>query len=231
MTAAESFNFKQSYTDQILNDPEALENLDIVSGHIYGSGLAPYPLAEEKGIEVWMTEYLMNQNSGVDIDNWNTEEVAIWEESMGMLETIHGAMTSNWNAYIWWYIRRFYSFLGDGEQGTTREETLRRGHAMAQFAKYVRPGYERISATVSGTDADLGITAYDGEGKVVVVMINWEENAIPEVLLDLPEGITQAVSYTTSVFKEQEKAELTLGEETVIVALPAKSITTVVMEK
>ncbi|QDH81064.1 cellulose-binding protein [Echinicola soli] len=231
LTAAESFNFKQSYTDQILNDSDALENLDIVSGHIYGSGLAPYPLAEEKGVEVWMTEYLMNQNSGVDINNWNTEEAVIWEESMGMLETIHGAMTSNWNAYIWWYIRRFYSFLGDGEQGTSREQTLRRGHAMAQFAKYVRPGYERIWANYTGTSANLGITAYEGNDQVVVVLINWEENPLPEVWLDLPVNISEAVSYTTSVTKMQEETKLTLGEETVTVALPAKSITTVVMDK
>jgi len=32
--AAESFNFKQSYTDRILSDPIASENLDIIGGHI-----------------------------------------------------------------------------------------------------------------------------------------------------------------------------------------------------
>src|SRR5690606_30707555 len=61
LAAPESFNFNQSFTNVLLNDKEALKNLDIVAGHIYGGGLAPFPLAEENDKEVWMTEYLLNK--------------------------------------------------------------------------------------------------------------------------------------------------------------------------
>jgi len=229
VTAAESFNFKQSYTDQILNDPEALANLDIVSGHIYGGGLAPYPLAEEKGVEVWMTEYLMNQNSGSDINNWNREEAAIWEESMSMIETIHGAMVSNWNAYIWWYIRRFYSFLGDGELGTVRGETLRRGDAMAQYAKHVRPGYTRISAGLS-EPRDVNITAYSGEEKIVIVLINKGESSIPAIELELQEGFNSVKATTTSLNHRQSELDVTIDDRVASLNIPERSVTTVVME-
>src|SRR5690606_343777 len=57
IAAPESFNFNQAYTNAILNDDEAAAHLDIVAGHIYGGGLAPFPVALEKGKEVWMTEY------------------------------------------------------------------------------------------------------------------------------------------------------------------------------
>lgn len=229
VTAAESFNFKQSYTDQILNDPEALANLDIVSGHIYGGGLAPYPLAEEKGVEVWMTEYLMNQNSGSDINNWNKEEAVIWEESMSMIETIHGAMVSNWNAYIWWYIRRFYSFLGDGELGTVRGETLRRGDAMAQYAKHARPGYTRISAGLS-EPGDVNITAYSGEEKIVIVLINKGESSIPAIELELQEGFNSVKATTTSLNHRQSELDVTTVDRVASLNIPERSVTTVVME-
>lgn len=229
LTAAESFNFKQSYTDRILNDPEALQNMDIVSGHIYGSGLAPYPLAEQKGVEVWMTEYLMNQNSGADLNNWNRDEAVIWEESMGMLQTIHDSMISNWNAYIWWYIRRFYSFLGEGEMGTTREQTLRRGDAMAQFSKHIRPGFTRISANLNEPRA-IDVTGYAGDEKVVLVLINKEHNIIPAIELDLTDRFITAKATTTSLNHRQSELGVSFEENIATIGLPARSITTLIIQ-
>jgi glucuronoarabinoxylan endo-1,4-beta-xylanase len=229
VVAAESFNFKHSYTDQILNDPSAAENLDIVGGHIYGGGIAPYPLAEEKGKEVWMTEYLMNQNAGAGLDNWNQEEAAIWEETMIMLSTIHRGMSYNWNAYIWWYIRRFYSFLGDGELGTRRGEVLRKGLAFSHYSKFVRPGYERIAVQTDDQEG-LQITAYKGDHKIVVVAINQSNAPIRKLTLTSPQNIASAEAYTTAVNMEREKQSLEPDENKVVFELPARSIATFVMD-
>ncbi len=46
--APESFHFDHALSDPILNDPAAVNNVAIFGGHIYGGGLVPYPLAEEK---------------------------------------------------------------------------------------------------------------------------------------------------------------------------------------
>jgi len=67
--APESFQFNRNLSDPILNDPVAAANLNIVAGHIYGGGLIAYPLAKQKGKEVWMTEYLINSpGSGTNMD-------------------------------------------------------------------------------------------------------------------------------------------------------------------
>lgn len=58
-----------------------------------------------------------------------------------MLETIHESMESNWNAYIWWYLKRYYSFIGEGVQGAPEGEILKRGYAFSHFSKFIRPGY------------------------------------------------------------------------------------------
>jgi glucuronoarabinoxylan endo-1,4-beta-xylanase len=229
VAAAESFNFKQTYTNTILNDAAAADNLDIVAGHIYGGGLARYPLAEQKGKEIWMTEYLMNLNSGNDPNGWDVSETIRWNESMEMLKSVHDSMNNYWNAYIWWYIRRYYSFLGDGEHGTTPGEVLKRGYAMSQYAKFVRPGYVRIATQTDNSVVQLAATAYKGDHKIVVVMINTENNSIPEVNLVIPETVSSAESYTTSVTLNREKQVLTPVANKTIINVPARSVTTVVL--
>lgn len=227
LLAAESFNFKHAYTDKILNDPIASANLDIVGGHIYGSDLTEYPLAEQKGKEIWMTEYLLNLNSGSDPDKWDESDEAIWNESMEMLETIHKGMISNWNAYIWWYIRRFYSFLGDGEHGTVRGEILKRGLAFSHFSKFVRPGYVRIDAQLDSS-ANIKVSAYTGDNKEVVVIINSENNFVPEFNL-MTQSLSSAEIYVTSFSKDREKTILSPNNGSLKIGLDPKSITTIVI--
>lgn len=228
LAAAESFNFKQNYTDPILTDPAASDNLDIVAGHIYGAGLAPYTLATQKDKEVWMTEYLLNQNSGSSAANWNRSEAAIWAETMTMLGTVHDAMKNNWNAYIWWYIRRYYSFLGDGEQGTARGQILKRGYAFSHYSKFIRPGYMRISAT-HNSDGNIKLTAYRGDNKMVIVIINGDNVTVPEVNLNAGLNVSSAESYITSVSQNRQKQTLNALQNTVKISLAPLSVTTVVM--
>jgi glucuronoarabinoxylan endo-1,4-beta-xylanase len=230
VVAAESLNSNQAYTRDILNDATAADNLDIVGGHLYGGGLASYPLAHEKGKEIWMTEYLMNLNSGNVSSNWteHTDQETIWDETMEMLESVHSAMAFDWNAYIWWYIRRYYSFLGDGEKGTQRSKILKRGYAFSHYSKFVRPGYQRIDVDAEGVST-LKMTAYTGEGNTVIVMINPSEFSTKNIEIAMPSSITSAVSFTTSSSLNRQKNNDIMKEDKIIVELPKESVTTVVL--
>jgi len=230
--AAESLNSNHAYTEDILNDAIAVKNISIVAGHLYGSGLAAYPLAEQKGKEIWMTEHLLNLDSGNKPEYWTatTDPKTIWAESMEMVQEIHGAMNFNWNAYVWWYIRRYYSFLGDGERGTTRGQILKRGYAMSQFSKYVRPGYVRVKVQEE-SPTGLKITAFTGDNKIVVVMINPTNDELPKINLTTSGSISSAAAYTTSVSKNRETIVSTLANGKVQVSIAAKSITSVVINK
>ncbi len=230
--AAESLNFNQEYTDIILDDASAVNNISIVAGHLYGSGLANYPLAEQKGKEIWMTEHLLNLDSGNNPANWtaNTDQKTIWDETMKMIGEIHTAMTYNWNAYIWWYIRRYYSFLGDGEKGTTRGQILKRGYAMSQFSKFIRPGYVRVRVLEENSSTGLKITAYTGDNKTIVVIVNPTDVVIPEINLVTAGTISSAIAYTTSLLKNREAAILIPLSRNVQISMAANSITTVVIK-
>lgn len=227
VAAPESFNFNQSYTNTILNDEEAVANLDIVAGHIYGGGQAPYPLAEEKGKEIWMTEYLMNQGA---TDQWDQlDEEVIWDETLDMLGTVNEAMINNWNAYIWWYLKRYYSFIGDGEQGTTSGEILKRGYAFSHFSKFVRPGYTRIDAELERSDAL--VSAYHGDDKTVIVLVNTGSEPIADINIAVSGSTpSSATTYTTTLLKNRSKSEIQSEDGKMLINLLGKSVTTVVIE-
>ncbi len=233
LMAPESFNFNQTYSDVLLNDEEASANTDIIAGHIYGSGLARLPLAEQAGKEIWMTEYLMNLGTGntgaAPWTSYSNED--IWDETMEMVITVHDAMRFNWNAYIWWYTKRYYSFLGDGTQGTTEGEILKRGIAFSHFSKFIRPGFVRIEAN-EDQSTGLNITAYEGDDQIVVVIINPTETAVADVGFSVSGGtITSAGSYSTTLLLDRSFRNLEINENEVVISVLGKSVTTVVLER
>lgn len=231
IAAPESFNFNKNFTNALLNDVDAVQNLDIAAGHIYGSGLGTFPLATQKGKEIWMTEYLLNLNSGNSgSPAWSSYSESVkWDESLEMLHTIHMAMTYNWNAYIWWYLQRYYSFIGDGEQGTVSGEILKRGYAFSHFSKYIRPGFVRVKAT-NGGKAGLEITGYTGNNKIVVVIINQNSYPVNNVNIEVP-TVSFASASVTSVNLNRAIKEVNVTGGKVVVNISPESITTIVVEK
>lgn len=230
VAAPESLNFNQNMTNAILSNDAAAQKVDIIAGHIYGGGLAKFPLAEQKQKEIWMTEYLMNLNTGnAGAPKWSTyTEAAKWGETIKMLVSVHDAMMNNWNAYIWWYLQRYYSFLGDGEEGTTNGAILKRGFAFAHFSKFVRPGFVRI-ATDATLNYYLKISAYKKDGQTVIVVINPEAFPIANVKLN---GVTQvsATSYTSAENLVMAKKTLSIAaDKSVTFDAPAGSVTTIVL--
>lgn len=187
--APESLNFSKALGDPILNDATAALQFDIVAGHLYGVSPSDYPLARSKGKELWMTEHFTDNS---DANNWSA--------AMPVAMELHNSMMANYSAYVWWYIRRSYGLL------TESGSVSKRGHIMAQYAKYIRPGYTRIAATAK-PHADVFVTAYkNSSGKLVVVAIN-NGASQRQVQLVLNAGSASAfVKYRTSSTTSNEYA-------------------------
>ena len=166
--APESVHFTRSIHDPILNDPEACEELDILGGHFYGWDGSAYPLATQKGKEVWMTEYLINerqQNEGKDI-NWK-------DDGFLFARSINDAMLANFSAWVHYSLKRFYGCLGDGQYGTTNNEITKRGYILSHYAKYVS-GTTRVRHSLTDDSGKLSSSAYltDSGDSIVVMIIN-----------------------------------------------------------
>lgn len=151
----------KKFYKKIMNNSKAMENCDLFGTHFYGTQRAwmDYPELENCGKEIWMTE--------VYVPNSDANSANNYPEAIQVSENIHNAMVvGNMSAYTWWYIRRSYGLM------TEDGKISKRGYCMAQYSKYVRPGYIRIGATEQPADNVL-VSAYKGDGnKVVIVAIN-----------------------------------------------------------
>lgn len=236
----ESLRFDRAYTDPSLNDEAALANFEMVGGHLYSaedSGtFTAYPLAEAKNKERWMTEWLIHDADGSGAAIWGGDNADVWNETLDdVLLSIHKSMENDWNAYIWWWARRFYSLIGDGDEsfGTTRGDILKRGWAFAHYSKHVRPGYTRVSATLSPVQNSLDITAYEGSDTLVVVLLNRSTANYDEIHFSQSYNIVSAEAYVTSQQVSHGAVVVTVEQEgqVVIKDIPARSVITVVMHR
>jgi len=217
--APESFQYLKNMSDPILNDPVALANVDVIGAHLYGTsfGNFPYPLFQQKGAgkELWMTEvYYPNSTDSADL----------WPQALDVGEHIHRAMVdAEFQAYIWWYIRRSY--------GPMREDgrMSKRGAAMAHFARFVRPGYVRIGATANPA-ANVYVSAYRGGGSTVVVAVNKGTAAVSQSFTMVNGAGSSVASWLTDASRNvTSQGTVGMSNGSFTGALPAQSVTTFVI--
>ena len=220
----ESFQFRRVFTDPLLNDSAALANFDIIGGHVYGGGIAPYPLAEEKGKEVWMTEHLFNTHGNYPYD-------LTWKAAMTVAKEIHDCMEAGFNAYIWWYLKRFYSMIGDGENGSAPGEVLRRGYVLSHYAKYAAVGARRVQSLTKGNPNVL-VTAYESETGISLIIINTGGTASKAAIhLPLAAGSYYGAESSKAGNMRQAAVKLSGGGKTASLTLAPRSIVSLRFEK
>jgi glucuronoarabinoxylan endo-1,4-beta-xylanase len=235
LMVAEAVNLNYGLTDPTLNDAAARNNIGYIGGHLYGTEdagrLAPYALAAQNGKPVWMTEWNLHAAAGDTSTAWaDPGNQAVWNETLDdVMRTVGKAMESNWSAYVWWYGKRFYSFIGDGSAGTTVGAPLKRGFAFSQFAKYVRPGYQRVGLAKSSKASPLEVTAYQGDGKITLVVLNRSATAVSNAVVQAPQNVTKAEEYSTSQTTNAAGQPTTVNGGQVTVDVPARSISTIIL--
>ncbi|PWW36219.1 glucuronoarabinoxylan endo-1,4-beta-xylanase [Paenibacillus pabuli] len=215
--APESFSYLKEMSDPILNDPQALANMDILGAHTYGTQFNnfPYPLFKQKGAgkELWMSEVYYPNSNANSADNW--------PEALDVSYHIHHAMVeADFQAYVWWYIRRQYGPMK--EDGTISK----RGYNMAHFSKFVRPGFVRVDAT-KNPDTQTFVSAYKGNNKVVIVAINRGTSAVNQKFV-LQNGNASTVSswITDSTRNLAAGSSINVTGNSFTAQLPAQSVTT-----
>jgi glucuronoarabinoxylan endo-1,4-beta-xylanase len=220
MPESDSFNFNES--DPTLNDPAAAPLVGIVGGHIYGVSPPYYALAESLKKEIWMTEHTVNLASG----ETTTQSLA---DALTAANEIHNSLvTGQYNAYVYWWLvnsvgNGYYSGLLD----TTGAPTWF-GDAVAQYSKFVRPGYVRANAAASPVSGVL-VSAYSGNGHYVIVAIN--NNATSESLnFEISNASVSSMTpyQTTAASAVAQQAAVTVTGNAFVYSLPAQSITTFV---
>jgi glucuronoarabinoxylan endo-1,4-beta-xylanase len=208
--APEPFQMNQTFINTYLSNATAKSKTSFVCGHIYGK--TPYNLGNI-GKEVWQTEYYTN--SSVSGNDWNN--------AMTAAKSIHDCMNAGWAAYVWWYIRRSYGCIDESSNIT------KLGWVTAQFARYIRPGYQKISCTANPTSG-VYVTAYKSGSKLIVVAINQNSAATYQPFslsgLTVSNGFQK---YVTSSSKNcQYMNDVPVTNNTWGISMDASSVTTLV---
>lgn len=219
--APESFQYRKNISDPILNDPQALQNMDILGAHTYGTQFKDlaYPLFKQKaqGKGLWMTEVYYPNSDANSSDRW--------PEALDVSYHMHHVLVEgDFEAYVWWYIRRQYGPMN--ENGTISK----RGYNMAHFSKFVRPGYKRVDAT-KNPENNVFVSAYKGDNKVVIVAINRGTSATTENFT-LQNGRASTVSswVTDQNRNLAANANIRVNNNSFSAQLPAQSVTTFVAQ-
>jgi len=138
--------------------------VEFIPRHFYGEMQTRYATGINAGKEVWQTEHTDTTNAGRDnsytqMSTWNW----VWHVAN---EIYCSTALNDESAYVFWYIKRFYGFLGDESQGTTWSAVLPRGMVISHFSKYAADT-RRIAVSASGSFAsNLGIAAASGTGSL-----------------------------------------------------------------
>ncbi len=216
MPEAEGFN--TAYSDPALNDPAAVKNISIIGGHLYGSSPSYYSLAVNSGMDVWMTEHYIDPAASNSLPNIG--------DALKMALEIHNSMTvGQYNAYVWWWVKDWNSTtwigLVDGSDNVTYY-----GWAMAQFARFIRPGYVRVDATANPT-AGVYVSAYMGNGHSAIVAINQSSSDQSVAFTIKNKTISSLTPYeTTATQTVAAQAPVSVTSSQFTYALPAQSIVT-----
>jgi glucuronoarabinoxylan endo-1,4-beta-xylanase len=217
----ESESFNTSYSDTALNDPNAVGNIGIIAGHIYGTSPSLYTNAENAGKEVWMTEHYLSPTGS---------QPAI-SDALQAAKEIHESMTvGNYNAYVWWWVADWNPGGGVTNYGLvdTNNDPTYYGWAMAQFARFVRPGYIRSNATDTSS-ANVFISAYKGAGHFVIVAVNMNTSPVNQTLTIQNQSITSMTPYeTTATATVAQQSAVSVTGNQFMYTLPAQSIVTFV---
>ena len=239
LISAEPLGFDPKYSDMLLKDATARDQIDIIAGHIYG-----HPplgnlknaavLASKYGKEVWMTEH----SSTDHIDHLPT-----WHEQLIFAEELNECMLAGCTGYIYWYMRAHWAFVGTGEQveidgkkitipGNTKNKLLPRAYVMSHFSKHVT-GSTRIatkSTIAVSTEAAIETSAYIKGDSIIVMAIDTTATAY-DLKLKLPYKVqsgTHLLSTGNETANLCQTSPISLDEPTqeVIVSMPARSLNT-----
>ncbi|MBP5771511.1 MAG: endo-1,4-beta-xylanase xyn5A [Bacteroidaceae bacterium] len=234
LISAEPLGFRQDYSDMLLNDPVAREQIDIIAGHLYGhpplengNMKDAAVLAAKYGKEVWMTEHSVTDN---------IDRLPNWHEQLIFAEELNECMLAGCTGYIYWYMRAHWAFVGTGEAkynpGNTKNRLLPRAYVMSHFSKHVT-GSTRLEARASvstGTNSFFETSAYIKGDSLIVMAIDTTQNEY-DLVLRLPFKVksgTHLLSTGNETSKLCQSTPIDIDEpvQRLTVSMPARSLNT-----
>ena len=148
---------------------------------------------------------------------------------------IHDCMAANLNAYVYWYLKRYYGMVADADSKSlvAEGEVTKRGYIMGHYAKYAT-GRTRIQSSIQNIQqltSDLLVTTYVGTNEYTAVIINRNATGL-RIELTVPSEITSSSAIETNETKNMAAIETKISDDkkAVTVGVSPNSIVSVSMK-
>jgi glucuronoarabinoxylan endo-1,4-beta-xylanase len=210
----ESFGFNFALSDPTLDDVTAAENIKYIGAHLYGSGPKKYTKALNLGKHVWQTEHYFENDDA--------------NSCMKFAKELFDCMNNDFSAYVWWWMT--YDSRSGGKQALwANDAPNHRAWVLAQFSKWVRPGYVRVDVTYS-PQSGMYVVAFKGDSNVVVAMNN--SNSSQSITFSYTgANVTSVTKYTSSQTKSgKNEGVIAATNNSFTTTLDAQSVNTFVSE-
>jgi glucuronoarabinoxylan endo-1,4-beta-xylanase len=200
----------------------AVGNISIIAGHLYGTSPSNYANAKNKGKDMWMTEHYLTPSGA---------QPGIADALMAAKEINDSMSVADYNAYLWWWVKDWNPGGGVTNTGLmdTNGNPTFYGYALGQYSKFIRPDYVRSNSTYNPGGGNIYVTAYTGDGSYVIVALNLGTSAQSQPFLIQNQTVTTLTPYQTSASASMAQlTPVTVTNDTFTYLLPAQSITTFV---
>jgi glucuronoarabinoxylan endo-1,4-beta-xylanase len=186
-----------TYANQLLSAAETRVFLGTVATHGYGGSAFAYDAPGREGLDFWQTEY--TDEGGVDRGMTSGLRVAY---------EIHQSLTvANVNAWHYWWL------LANSSESNSalfiEGEMTRRGYAIGNWSRFVRPGSIRIAATAR-PQTGVFVSAFRApeRGRFVIVVGNSTNTARRQVFrLSGAEVAAEVTPWVTSPSRALEAVD------------------------
>ncbi len=217
----------ESFAIDCLKDATAVKRTDIVGCHNYGSTYQAFQTTKSKGKGIWMTE----------VSDMNGNDITI-SDGLKWAKEVHDFMTvTQGNAWFYWWGACFKTHNGEGliqmDLNSKTYKVAKRLYTIGQYARFIRPGWERISATASPASG-VYVTAYKdpSSGSFAIVAIN-NGSSSQSVSFNLKGfSVASVTPYTTSASQNLAAgSDISVNGSSFTGNLASNSVTTFVASK
>lgn len=224
------------YLTPLLADSTANGYVPVVATHPYSAGNWDYTKPQQNGKEFWETEWSQENMNGDTPDPSMTSAI-------DMAQHIHDHLTiANMNAWNWWAIYITADDLKSGDQAKVRENPaliqpdkdmgdsymFKRGYALGNWSKFVRPGFQRIDATDNPT-AGVLIEAYrDSSSHIAIIAINTNSGTVTQKFIINGTSVDSLTPWVTSPDDDLAAKSSFTASDGFTYELPGQSVVTFV---
>lgn len=213
----------------------------VIAGHSYFS-TSPYAagvalrqqlaakVAEVKGLRFWQSEYCILGDNDGEIEG-SKRDTGI-RAALYVARTIHTDLAvANATAWQWWLAISAYDYK-DGLVYVEKNKTdgqytdSKMLWALGNYSRFVRPGMQRVAATLPGASDKCYVSAYHDRksGRLVAVIVNSGKEpqsiSLQTAAGNSKKAIQKITSYTTSagqrLAKQQTTGVVTIQPESIV---------------